>query len=212
MDEKKEKATEERKVNNRTEANGGLLAKIPKKAQIAILAVVLIVALVGCVSHIRKVHMYRNSPVIGTWTYDYSIAYDGDENWTRDDFEQENSDMAIDVELTFKDDGTFTMTMEDQKIAGTWKPDKDDDSVYILSSEDAGFDGLMEEDIIWMEEEYHALVFSIIKDYSRDDLRKLFRQGEDYIDVVLKSDGTTHGDHGLIGDGSDEGEFEDEED
>lgn len=161
--------------------------RIPGWLKAVLVVLVIVVLIFGKKYYTAYKHPYRDSDIIGTWDYGYSITFDVNENWKRADEDRYNPDLYIDSELTFNDDGTFSFSIEGHDYEGTWCPDEHVSNLFYLSSDSTGFDGIIDFNEIRWDREADRLFFSMTKDTVADDLKYLFEDDEVYRDVYFKT-------------------------
>lgn len=131
-------------------------------------------------------HPYKDYDILGTWDYDYSLAFDENENLIRSDEERFSLEMYIDTEIVFNDNGTFTLSLAGVDYSGIWTPDEHVSYLFHLSPESEEYDGLIYNNEIRWDSVTDNLFMGITQEGVPRKLRYLFQGEEEYREIYCK--------------------------
>ena len=167
--------------------------RIPGWLKAAILLLILIAFHYGRTYYDAYRHPYKDLDIIGTWDYEYSVTFDVDNKTVRSDRDQFSLEMYMDTEVIFNDDGTFSISIEDEYYTGTWQPDQKNSKVFYVTLETD--DNVIDCNEIRWDRTEDKIFFGLRRDKIPVSMSGLFNDGEEYREVFCKTQRDNDDDH-----------------
>ena len=137
--------------------------------------------------YIASQHPYKDLDVIGSWDYSYSVTFDVGKKPVRADKNLFSLEMYTETEIVLNDDGSYKIIIEGVEIGGTWAPDGNNSSFFLLFPSESNMNEFIIDNEIRWDKGEDKLCIGLSKDTAPENLRCLFMDNEAYRYLFCKT-------------------------